>query len=134
MAKQNLDGPQVARRLVDKRCLCSVKRMGAVFVHIEADRTDHIASVSRTTPMSVRIKIRYSHYPSPLVAMINEEIMEQFFLTALGHLLSVRLETQHADKLPFLMCTQHLRLVRNSVRVEVAKAAHRRPSAPDLIS
>jgi hypothetical protein len=54
--------------------------------------------------------------------------MEQFFLTALGHLLSVRLETQHADKLPFLMYTQHLRLARNSLTLqssEFVEIAHR---------
>jgi hypothetical protein len=34
---------------------------------------DHIASVSRTTPMSVRVKIRYSHYKTPSAGMAKKE-------------------------------------------------------------
>jgi hypothetical protein len=37
-------------------------------------RADHIASVPRTTPMSVGVKVRYSHVTSPLAGMANGNV------------------------------------------------------------
>jgi hypothetical protein len=40
MAEQYLDGPQVARRLVNERSLRSTHRVRALFTYVEADGTD----------------------------------------------------------------------------------------------
>jgi hypothetical protein len=52
---------------------------------------DHIASVPRTTPMSVEVKVRYSHVTSPLAGMANGNVplgnwrVAEFRMPSFGH-------------------------------------------------